>query len=314
MKGANRGTRKRLIAAAALSWAALGLLWSQLILLPNPVLPPPMFAELLGDVPPSTHPQRFVAMIFKETSLLLCAFALVGLPLATLARRAGARWSALVATVLCAATAAISLVPVAQAWRTASAEGVTLSLSAYFAGLNSVAEGPSETATYARPDGEELKLDVWEPPGEDGGNAVREHGGSETQARPAVIVVHGGGWHAGSRSEFPRWDAWLADKGYVVFDIDYRLSPPARWQDAPEDVRCAIGWVKEHSSRYDVDPERVVLMGRSAGGQLALLTAYTKGASTLSPGCEVGEGRDTGVAAVVGFYPPTNLARLSSLG
>jgi acetyl esterase/lipase len=53
----------------------------------------------------------------------------------------------------------------------------------------------------------------------------------------------------------------------------------------------------------------VVLMGRSAGGQLALLTAYTKGASTLSPGCEGREDRDIGVVAVVGFYPPTNLAR-----
>jgi hypothetical protein len=55
-------------------------------------------------------------------------------------------------------------------------------------------------------------------------------------------------------------------------------------------------------------------MGRFAGGQLALLTAKTKGASTPSPGCEAREDRDTGVAVVVGFYPPTNLARLSSLG
>ena len=315
MKRVKRGAWKRwFAAAAALTWTAFGLVWAQVILLPNPVLPPQLFAELLGDVPPSTHPQRFVVMIIKETSLLLCAFALAGLTLATLARHAGTRWSALVAAVLCAATVAVSLVPVAQAWRIASAEGVPLSLSAYFAGFDSVAERPSETATYARPDGEELKLDVWKPPGGDGGSFDRNSSGRDTQARPAVVVVHGGGWHAGSRSEFPRWNAWLADKGYVVFDIDYRLSPPARWQDAPEDVRCAIGWVKENSARYDVDPERVALMGRSAGGQLALLTAYTESASTLSKGCEAGKGRDTGVAAVVAFYPPTDLARLSSFG
>ena len=58
----------------------------------------------------------------------------------------------------------------------------------------------------------------------------------------------------------------------------------------------------------------MALMGRSAGGQLALLTAYTESASTLSKGCEAGKAWDTGVAAVMAFYPPTDLARLSSFG
>jgi hypothetical protein len=72
MKRVKRGAWKRwFAAAAALSWTAFGLVWAQVILLPNPVLPPQLFAELLGDVPPSTHPQRFVVMILKETSLLL---------------------------------------------------------------------------------------------------------------------------------------------------------------------------------------------------------------------------------------------------
>jgi acetyl esterase/lipase len=129
-----------------------------------------------------------------------------------------------------------------------------------------------------------------------------------------VVVVHGGGWRSGSRGEFPEWNAWLAEKGYVVFDIDYRLSPPPNWRSAPGDVRCAVGWVKENSSRYGVDPGRVALMGRSAGGHLALLTAYTEGASALPAGCEVRNGQDTAVAAVAAFYPPTDLARLSSSG
>jgi hypothetical protein len=103
-----------------LSWATLGLLWAQVILLPHPFLPPPLFAELLGDVPPSTDPQRFIVMIFKETSLLLCGFALLGLFIAALAHRGGARKSALVAAGLCAATVAVSLMPVAQAWKDAS--------------------------------------------------------------------------------------------------------------------------------------------------------------------------------------------------
>ncbi len=129
-----------------------------------------------------------------------------------------------------------------------------------------------------------------------------------------MIVVHGGGWRSGERSDFPSWDAWLADEGYVVFDIDYRLSPPPSWQDAPADVACAVGWVKENAARYDVDPERVALMGRSAGGHLALLTAYEEDRPAPTPGCTAREGWGAGVAAVVAFYPPTDLSRLSSMG
>ena len=48
-----------------------------------------------------------------------------------------------------------------------------------------------------------------------------------------MIVVHGGGWRSGERGDFPLWNAWFASKGYVVFDIDYRLSPPPTWREAP---------------------------------------------------------------------------------
>ncbi|MDQ3377585.1 MAG: alpha/beta hydrolase [Actinomycetota bacterium] len=299
-----QGTWKWFAAVAALLWAAFGLLWAQVIALPNPFLPPRFFVELLGEVPATTTPERFIVMIFKETSLLLCAFALLGLFLAAVSYRSGARGSSLVAAVLCAIAVVVSLVPTAEARRAAASEDVSLSLPEYFAAPFSAADRPPETATYARPGGEELKLDVWRP----SDNAGVERG------RPAVVVVHGGGWRSGNRDEFPRWNAWLADQGYVVFDIDYRLSPPPSWQDAPGDVRCAVGWVKENSGRYGVDPGRVALMGRSAGGHLALLTAYTEGTSALPAGCEVRREQDTSVAAVAAFYPPTDLARLSSLG
>jgi acetyl esterase/lipase len=223
--------------------------------------------------------------------------------------RSGARRSSVVVAAWCATAVAVSLIPVAEARKAAAAEGAPLSLPEYFAAPASAAERSPETVTYARPGGEELKLDVWRPPG---GDVAGESGA--TARRPAVIVVHGGGWRSGGRGEFPRWNAWLAAKGYVVFDIDYRLSPPPNWRDAPGDVECAVGWVKERSDRYGVDPERVALVGRSAGGHLALLTAYTEGTPALPAGCEVRGEQDTTVAAVAAFYPPTDLARLSSLG
>ena len=308
MTAPKRGAWKNWFAgAAALSWAFFGLAWAQVIALPNPLLPPRSFAELLGEVPATTSPERFIVMILTETSLVLCAFALLGLLLAALAYRAGTRGGSLVAALLCATTVAVSLVPMAQAQRVASAQDVTLSLPGYFAGPASEAERPPETATYARPEGEELKLDVWRPPDDHGESRAAERG------RAAVVVVHGGGWRSGHRGEFPEWNAWLADKGYVVFDIDYRLSA-SNWQKAPTDVACAVGWVKESANRYGVDPGRVALMGRSAGGHLALLAAYTRGPAAPTPGCEAPNARDTGVAAVAAFYPPTDLARLSRQG
>src|SRR5918995_4983928 len=110
-----RGRRKTkwVAVAAALSWAVLGLLWAQVLALPHPFLPPPSFAELLGRIPATTRPDRFIIMLFKETSLLLTAYALLGLLMCALAGRAGARKSSLVATLLCVTIAVASLVPAA---------------------------------------------------------------------------------------------------------------------------------------------------------------------------------------------------------
>lgn len=298
---------RRFAATAIILWAVVGLLWAQVILLPNPLLPPPSVAALLGEIPATPRPERFVVMLFRETSLLLSGFAAFGLALAMLARRSAPR-CAFVAAGLCATAAVVSLVPVGEARRAASAEDVGLSLPRYFSGPASATDRqPGETVTYARPEGYDgkLELDVWRPPG--GGDGA-------TRERPAVVVVHGGGWQSGERGEFPRWNAWLADKGYVVFDIDYRLSPPPTWQDAPADVGCAVRWVKDNAARYGVDPDRVVLMGRSAGAHLALLTAYTREASVPAPGCEVRRDQDADVAAVAAFYPPTDLAGLRLRG
>ena len=94
-------------------------------------------------------------------------------------------------------------------------------------------------------------------------------------ARPAIIVIHGGSWSSGDKSDFPRWNGWLVEHGFAIFDIQYRLAPQPNWQTATSDVKCAIGWVKRNADHYGVDPDRIALLGRSAGGHLALLAAYT---------------------------------------
>jgi acetyl esterase/lipase len=111
---------------------------------------------------------------------------------------------------------------------------------------------------------------------------------------------------SGGRSEEALWSQWLVEEGYVVFAVDYRLGLPPRWQDATGDVKCAVGWVQENAGRYGVAPDRVALMGRSAGGHFALLAAYTAGDPRLAPSCDV---PDTRVEAVAAFYPGTDFTR-----
>ena len=281
-----RRVLRGVLAALVLGGAVIGLVLALLSVLPTPNL---------GLLWPNLG-LHLLAMVVDGYSLLLAAFAVLGLALTVLARRAGLRRTALVAAALAVVTVALCLVPVAQGWRTAAHEGVPLSLAEYF---SYPSPGTPETVTYARPEGQELQLDVRRPP-DDGDTAGPER-------RPAVVTVHGGGGMVGGRSEDAFWGAWLAEQGYVVFSIDYRLGLPPRWQDATGDVKCAVGWVEENADRYGVDPDRIALMGRSAGGHFALLAAYTEGDPRLPPSCDV---PDAGVEAVAAFYPPTDFTRL----
>jgi acetyl esterase/lipase len=126
-----------------------------------------------------------------------------------------------------------------------------------------------------------------------------------TGPRPAVIMVHGGGWFDGTREDFRSEAEALADNGYVAFTISYRLTSlpsefddpyavGAQYPDAPNDVNCAVDHVFDNADTYDVDPNRIAIFGSSAGGQLALLTAY----------------RNPHVTAAVGWFAPTDMSEL----
>jgi acetyl esterase len=116
---------------------------------------------------------------------------------------------------------------------------------------------------------------------------------------PAVIVVHGGGWVRGDR----RVDVEpllqpLSDAGFAWFSISYRLmNDVMQFGAAVDDVAAAIRFVKAHAAQYHVDPERIALVGESAGGQLAAMAALTV--------------PDIRVKGVVCLYAPTDLASLA---
>jgi acetyl esterase/lipase len=150
---------------------------------------------------------------------------------------------------------------------------------------------------YRKTPSRPLKLDVYEP-------LVKPAVGDRY---PAIIVVHGGSWQRGDKKDFfDMHRRYLANQGYVVFSIQYRLSSEAKWPAQMEDIQDAIRWVKRHADEYKVDPSRVALLGRSSGGHLALLAAYR-------PDQPDEDHVDTSVRAIVAMYPPTDLRMWPSL-
>ncbi len=145
--------------------------------------------------------------------------------------------------------------------------------------------------TFASDAGVDLKLDVYRP--------------TQASTRTAILYFHGGGWRGGSR-EMMRPDARaMAELGFVGLPAQYRLLGQAPWPAQLHDVKAAIRWTRAHADELDVDPDRIVLWGSSAGAQLARLAAATPDLpdfeGTLGP-----LSVSSKVAAVVAVHPPVS--------
>ena len=120
-----------------------------------------------------------------------------------------------------------------------------------------------------------------------------------------LIYAHGSGWRVGDKDLFTRpFFRRLTAQGHLVLDLAYSLWPSAGLPAMVAEVNQAILWLKENGPAYGVDPDRIVLMGGSAGGHLALMAAYTPGHPAFRP---PGTDGDTGVQGVIAFYPPVDL-------
>lgn len=260
-----------------------------------------LLATMWIVVPALSYELWLVSVLASEWSLGFAAFALFGIVFAILAGFYGAKrfwlWSS---SLIGAAAILIALYPVASALAAARAHNVSLSAAQYLKGFWDARSSPAKVAgeftthVFANVDGGELRLDVYAP---SAGIANKNAG---------VVVVHGGSWNAGARSDFPNWNRWFARQGYTVFDIDYRLAPQPNWQTATGDVKCAVLWIKQHAQEFNVAPDKLALVGRSAGGHLALLAAYTANDWRFPASCPAADfGAD--VRAVAAFYAPTDL-------
>jgi acetyl esterase/lipase len=115
--------------------------------------------------------------------------------------------------------------------------------------------------TYAGRDTGPLQLDLYLPRG-------------AKAPVPAVVLVHGGGWRSGERSNLAPLAVRLAARGYAAATVSYRLSPVARYPAAIHDVKDAVSWLRR---RGDIDAARIAVAGGSAGGQIASLVGVTSG-------------------------------------
>lgn len=149
---------------------------------------------------------------------------------------------------------------------------------------------------YCTPDGKPQKLDVFTPAN------IKDN-------TPLVIHVHGGSWVSGKKSDYDMIDSIesLATAGFVVASIDYRLAPTDKFPAQIQDVKCAIKYMRVNAAKYHVDPNKIGLLGESAGAHLASLAATTAGKADFEP--LENAGINESVLAVVDLFGPIDLQK-----
>jgi acetyl esterase/lipase len=128
------------------------------------------------------------------------------------------------------------------------------------------------------------------------------------QPLPAILLVHGGGFRAGSRESYLPMAAKLAQRGYVAATVSYRLAPRHQYPAAVEDVKAAVRFLKANAARFNLDPERIGAMGGSAGGHLVLFLGLTADVAELE-GSGPNRDQSSRVACVVNYYGPTDFTQ-----
>ncbi|MGH9529513.1 MAG: alpha/beta hydrolase fold domain-containing protein [Terriglobales bacterium] len=145
----------------------------------------------------------------------------------------------------------------------------------------------------------EAKLDVYKP-------------AAASQLTPVVVVIHGGGWIAGTKEERVLEMMPYLQMGFAAVNVEYRMTQVSLAPAAVEDCRCALHWVFANAKKYNFDPSRVVLQGGSAGGHLALMTGMVTPAAGFDRDCftdqdnvwsqNPGTDKDPRVAAIVNWF------------
>lgn len=218
------------------------------------------------------------------------ALAALSLAAAAWGLRGGTPGWTLVPVVLGVASAGFFFRPAMHAWNLAHTVPAKLERAfgrvaigrAPFSVTGWVAPGPANVVPETHFFSGELGLDLYP--------AARTAG---MRPAPCVIIVHGGGWDGGDREQLPLFNRWLAGKGYAVAAVSYRLAPTFIWPAQRDDLLAAIAFLKANAARLGIDGTQLVLLGRSAGGQIVEAVGYAA--------------KDPAVRGIIGLYAPSDL-------
>ncbi len=117
---------------------------------------------------------------------------------------------------------------------------------------------------FQQVDGEQVLADLYRP--------------NTNESLPTVVMIHGGAWIAGDKWNVIEPAIQMAEAGFVVMAINYRLAPAHRWPAQRDDCVAAIRWISEHRAEWNADADRLGVWGYSAGGHLALMIALQQSA------------------------------------
>ncbi len=147
---------------------------------------------------------------------------------------------------------------------------------------------------YKRVGEKELQFDIYRPK-----NLVKP--------APLLLFIHGGGWKGGKRSDYLVYLVDFAKRGYITATVSYRLLGDGPYPACAEDIRDAVKWLYSNGEKYGYDPDRIALIGGSAGAHLALLTAYGWGKE--DPDSVLGDSLTAShrIKAVVDIYGPFDM-------
>lgn len=147
---------------------------------------------------------------------------------------------------------------------------------------------------YKNINGKSLQIDLYRP---------------RVLAKPAplLVFIHGGGWKGGERSDYLVYLVPFAKNGYVTATVSYRLLKDGLYPACIEDITDAVNWFFRNGERYGYDPDRIVLIGGSAGGHLSLLAGYGWKNPSLIIDSISSAGNAHKIKAVVDFYGPADL-------
>jgi acetyl esterase/lipase len=152
----------------------------------------------------------------------------------------------------------------------------------------------SANVVYLTANNYDAKLDVYQPGGDN--------------PHPTLIYFHGGGWVSGTKEEAVLEVMPFLQKDWAVVNVEYRLARVSLAPAAVEDCRCALHWVIDHAKDYKFDVNRIVVMGHSAGGHLALTTGMLPVSAGLDRECP--PEKEMKVAAIIDWFGITDVGDL----